>query len=102
MGLEQQNEERKDNMNWRYGIKQYLETPDSSVFEVIEVHEDADGDRWWSNPFVFSDSLGGVTGLMEMITNDVKDLKQPDVVTTLTEWWWADKPDVLYMIDKGE
>lgn len=81
---------------------QYLETPDSSVFEVIEVHEDADGERWWSSPFVMGDDMDGLVRVTAMVTNDIKDLKQPDVVTTLTEWWWADKPDVLYMVDKGD
>lgn len=89
-------------MNWRYGIKQYLETPDSSVFEVIEVHEDADGDRWWASPFVIGDDMDGLVRVTAMVTNDIKDLKQPDVITTLDEWWWADTPDEKHKVDKYE
>jgi hypothetical protein len=82
-------------MQWRYGIKEYLEGGiDGSVFEIIEVTEGED--RGWGGAFTFSDSLSGVTGLMEMIIRDIKDLKQPDVTTTLYEWWWTDTPDVKY------
>ena len=83
-------------MEWRYGVKEYLEGgTDGSVFEIIEVFE-GDEDRAWTEPFTFSDSLAGVVGVMEMITRDVKDLTQPDITTTLYEWWWTDTPDVKY------
>lgn len=83
-------------MEWRYGVKEYLEGGiDGSVFEIIEVFE-GDEDRAWTEPFTFSDSLAGVVGVMEMITRDVKDLTQPDITTTLYEWWWTDTPDVKY------
>ena len=82
-------------MQWRYGIKEYLEGGiDGSVFEVIEVTEGED--RGWGGAFTFSDSLSGVTGVMEMIIRDVKDLTQPDVTTTAYEWWWTDTPEVKY------
>ena len=87
-------------MHWRYGVKQYLETPDSSVFEVIEVHEDADGERWWASPFVMGDDIEGLVRVSKMVTDDIKDLKQPDVITTLTEWWWADAPEVKYSAEE--
>jgi hypothetical protein len=90
-------------MNWRYGIKEYLEGGVSgSVFEIIEVHVDADGDRWWTNPFVIGDDIAGLVRVTEMVTADVRELKQPDVITTLTEWWWADAPEVKYPVEDEE
>ena len=87
-------------MNWRYGVKE-ITWANGSVFEIIEVHE-GDGERYWSNPFTFSDTLAGMTGLMETITADVRELKQPDVITTQSEWWWADAPEVKYPIEQDE
>ena len=89
-------------MQWRYGVKECLEGGiDGSIFEVIEVFE-SDKYRVWTEPSTLSDSLAGVAGVMEMIARDVKDLTQPDITTTLHEWWWTDTPDVKYPTGERE
>jgi hypothetical protein len=82
-------------MQWRYGVKEYLEGGiDGSVFEVIEIHEGED--RGWGGACVMGDTLQELIEVTEMVTRDLKNLTQPDVTTTLYEWWWTDTPDVKY------
>jgi hypothetical protein len=42
------------------------------------------------------DTLQELIKVTEMVTRDLKNLTQPDVTTTLYEWWWTDTPDVKY------
>jgi hypothetical protein len=95
--------ERRKDMHWRYGVKQYIEDADSSLFEIIEVHQGDDKEeRWWASPFVMGDNMESIVRVTQMVTDDIKDLKQPDVITTLDEWWWADTPDEKHKVDKYE
>jgi hypothetical protein len=89
-------------MEWRYGIKEYLEGGvDGSVFEVIEVYEDKD-ERYWASPCVMGDTMQGLIKVAGTVVQDIKELTQPDVITTLHEWWWADAPDVKYSTGYAE
>jgi hypothetical protein len=82
-------------MQWRYGVKEYLEGGiDGSVFEVIEIHEGED--RGWGGACVMGDTLQELIEVTEMVTRDLKNLTQPDVTTTLYDWWWTDAPEVKY------
>lgn len=78
----------------RYGMRKYMDD-DSVMYEVIDIYE-REGERKWLDAMVIGDDAGHLVATIQRMADELRNLTQPDVTTTLYEWWWTDTPDVKY------
>ena len=86
--------------NYRYGMRKYMDDY-QVMYEVIDVYENAHGERRWNESFAIGDDPEHLIRIIDVMMNDLKNLRTPqgcipDVTTTLYDWWWTDTPDVKY------